>query len=245
MRLFSCLRTDAIPHEWSLFCEHERTRDPPDPGRPCTAMGSDRWPSGQPALGRRVSGPVFEIGRTYSISPIRHLGGRSRVRCARRRVMATLHRPKPPSLSTIIDYWAEPDQEDKAVLPNLRSWFIGWGEPFCFACGWLPPLRTDKAWAEKDVSQWLDLAHLIDHALGGSSEPSNLVPLCIFCHDAMPSFSERTPALEWILGREGKMPNPRIWQLFTDACPLIGRQHRNYRMQKDAGELSTRAPNHL
>ena len=149
--------------------------------------------------------------------------------------MTILHRPKPPSLSAIIDYWAEPDQEDRAVLPNLLSWFIGWGEPFCFACGWLPPLRTDKAWAEKDVSQWLDLAHLIDHALGGSSEPSNLVPLCIFCHDAMPSFSERTPALEWILGRESKMPNPRIWQLFTDACPLIGRQHRNYRMQKMRG----------
>ena len=124
---------------------------------------------------------------------------------------ATLHRPKPPSLSAIIDYWAEPDQEDKAVLPNLRSWFIGWGEPFCFACGWLPPLRTDKAWAEKDVSQWLDLAHLIDHALGGSSEPIRLcairAPVC-----GLSQRRDREYARAWRL-RLG----PKQWQELADA----------------------------
>lgn len=104
------------------------------------------------------------------------------------------------SIHAIVDYWAEADP------PQLHSHFIGWGEPFCFGCGWLAPVRdanTEKALprAWQTASQWLDRAHLQDHCLGGPGEPANLVMLCHLCHAGMPSFASRGDALQWVFDR--------------------------------------------
>ncbi|MGL5825407.1 MAG: HNH endonuclease [Nocardioides sp.] len=66
----------------------------------------------------------------------------------------------------------------------------------------------------------MDRAHLVDHALGGSAEPSNLVPLCLLCHDAMTArggFADRALALTWVSERETEMFQPALWQVFTDS----------------------------
>lgn len=102
--------------------------------------------------------------------------------------MITLDRPKraTASLPHIADWWAEHAPLD---LPELRSNWIGWGEPFCFACGWLAPVRDGRnAWSTRKVASWLDRAHLVDHCQGGGGQPDNLVPLCHLCHDEMPPF---------------------------------------------------------
>lgn len=116
------------------------------------------------------------------------------------------------SIHAIVDYWAEADP------PQLHSHFIGWGEPFCFGCGWLAPVRdanTEKALprAWQTASQWLDRAHLQDHCLGGPGEPANLVMLCHLCHAGMPSFASRGDALQWVFDRPDVEP---MFQLWTD-----------------------------
>ena len=129
-----------------------------------------------------------------------------------------------PSLSSIAEYWRSAP-ETATVLPKLYSHWIGWGEPFCFACGWLAPvLDGPGAWAQPLCGGWLDRAHLIDHSLSnGSDDPFNIVPLCHFCHDAMPPFDNRAEALEWVTAHESMIPHPWLWQLFTDE---VGRGRR-------------------
>lgn len=129
-------------------------------------------------------------------------------------------RKSPPPLRRIVAYWRAAG-ETSAVLPDLAAWWIGWGEPFCFACGWLPPVPDGLEESWDLAGSWLDRAHLVDHARGGSSEPSNLVPLCHLCHDDMTvtvSFDRREPALRWVAERVSPMPLPSLWQSFTDAC---------------------------
>lgn len=120
------------------------------------------------------------------------------------------------ALPAVAGYWAAAD-ETVTVLPDLASHWIGWGEPFCFACGWLAPV-TDGPGAWARASGWLDRAHLVDHWLGGSGEPSNLVALCHLCHDAMTEpFDDRDEALRWVAQRRSDLPHPTVWQVFTDA----------------------------
>lgn len=107
-----------------------------------------------------------------------------------------------PQMKEIIAYWREHVDE----IPTLRR--IGWGEPFCFACGWLAPGLRPR-WDTK----WFDRAHLEDHAEHGNDEVSNIVPMCHLCHDEMPSFRQRENGLAWVIDRP--LRDPR-WQLFTD-----------------------------
>lgn len=117
-------------------------------------------------------------------------------------------------IAAVVDYWTT---AAPAVFPNLHSTAIGWGEPFCFRCGWLAPAPAesdDDLWV---VSRsWLELAHLHNHAAGGSDDPSNVVPLCRFCHRAMPTSmdgSER--AIAWV-NALGLVGCDQWWQLATD-----------------------------
>ncbi|MBM0235888.1 HNH endonuclease [Micromonospora sp. ATA32] len=118
-------------------------------------------------------------------------------------------------IAAVVDYW---QTAAPAVFPNLHSAAIGWGEPFCFRCGWLAPVPADcddDLWVV--ARSWLELAHLHNHAAGGSGDPSNVVPLCALCHRAMPpSMNGNDRAIAWVnaLGLVGCDP---WWQLATDA----------------------------
>lgn len=109
-----------------------------------------------------------------------------------------------PTMKQIVDYWHENEQ------PWLKGWYIGWGEPFCFACGWLPPI-WDGSWSL--AHRWLDRAHLHDRAFGGPDEPSNLVPLCHLCHLDMPDSPTRTHGLNWVKDHRTR---DFLFQLWTD-----------------------------
>jgi hypothetical protein len=103
-----------------------------------------------------------------------------------------------PTVANIARWWAFSDMRE-VDLPELKAWWIGWGEPFCFSCGLLAPVPDTGDWSDWNAaSGMLDRAHLIDHARGGSADPSNLVLLCHGCHAYMPSFGDRHAALVWV-----------------------------------------------
>lgn len=110
-----------------------------------------------------------------------------------------------PSMDAIINYWREHDG------PWLKSRYIGWGEPFCFACGWLAPVADGRADSWRQAGKWLDKAHLHDHAAGGPDEPFNLVPLCHLCHDRMPESDSTMRGLLWVQNREDVEWGFQLW----------------------------------
>ncbi|MDQ1249558.1 MAG: endonuclease [Actinomycetota bacterium] len=122
-----------------------------------------------------------------------------------------------PSMNAIIDYWRSQDR------PEIYSHVIGWGEPFCFACNWLPPVHDGRPDSWTKAGSWLDKAHLHDRIDGGADEPHNLVPLCHLCHHAMPAFGRygdyktavdaTAAAWQWVTDR----PDKGFFQMWTDA----------------------------
>lgn len=140
-----------------------------------------------------------------------------------------------PSIDKIIEHWRahvhatgalDPSgmpyecDEGRPIgeLPRLKAYWIGWGEPFCFGCGWLAPVDT---WNR--ASKWLDRAHLQDFCVAGDDSLENLVMLCHLCHNAMPEFDDRASALQWVASREQK---EFTWQLWTDAR-FLGKDQSN------------------
>jgi hypothetical protein len=133
-----------------------------------------------------------------------------------------------PEMNAIVKYWRAQDR------PELESFFIGWGEPFCFACGWLPPVEDGRpdSWAR--AASWLDRAHLHDRCNGGPDEPHNLVPLCHLCHDEMPAFGvyghyatpadAKTAAWKWVVEHPMK---DGFFQAWTDTFCRGRQPNRN------------------
>ncbi|WP_327038508.1 HNH endonuclease [Micromonospora maris] len=128
-----------------------------------------------------------------------------------------------PTLYGIVQYWRVGYEK---VFPNLKASYIGWGEPFCFRCGWLAPVDDTQAtlaavW--NSAQGWLDRAHLQDLALGGSNQPENLVPLCRQCHDIMDPCETRVEAIAYI--NDG-IPVDSWWQMHTDT--IFGSETNHY-----------------
>ncbi|MET7671140.1 HNH endonuclease [Micromonospora luteifusca] len=119
-----------------------------------------------------------------------------------------------PTLYGIVQYWRGSYEE---VFPSLEAAYIGWGEPFCFRCGWLAPVDDTQATPAETWNSargWLDRAHLQDLALGGSNGPENLVPLCRQCHDIMDPCDSRAEGIAYV--NDG-IPVDSWWQMHTDA----------------------------
>lgn len=58
-----------------------------------------------------------------------------------------------PSVATVVTYWRTHPQ------PWMKGVVIGWNIPFCFACGWIPPVKIHKGFKWKDTSRFLERAH--------------------------------------------------------------------------------------
>lgn len=130
-------------------------------------------------------------------------------------------------MNAIIEYWRQQDR------PELESWYIGWGEPFCFACGWLAPVRDGRKNSWLMAASWLDRAHLHDRWDNGSDEPSNIVALCHLCHYGMPAFftgdghhptpaDARDAAWQWVTDHERCEVAFQFW---TDSR-FLGKNHQ-------------------
>lgn len=128
-----------------------------------------------------------------------------------------------PSLPKIVDYWSTEQHSD--VFPNLAARALGWGEPFCFRCGWLSPLpakaingteaKPTNPW--KYARGWLQRAHLAEKFTGGPDTVDNLVPMCSLCHRQMPeAIASREVAIAWINSWASASRNI-LWQGATDA----------------------------
>jgi hypothetical protein len=129
-----------------------------------------------------------------------------------------------PSLAAIEKHWECLDRDElKAIFPDHGVFGIGWGEPFCFRCGWLAPVadypaverRLKRAGKLKGLDEcavrnrvydatwngaggWLQRAHLRDHCHGGAETPDNIVPMCLSCHDHMPDCRTRDEGLAYV-----------------------------------------------
>lgn len=86
-----------------------------------------------------------------------------------------------PTRSVIVQAWKE------SGLPIMPSWEDA--ERLCWRCGDGP--------GECGYDN-LDRCHLVSHALGGSSEPTNLVLLCNWCHRCGPNFVDPRFMLEHV-----------------------------------------------
>lgn len=128
-----------------------------------------------------------------------------------------------PAMSRIAAHW----RDHSEGLVWLRSHDIGWGEPFCFACGWLAPISSSGIPSDtppdtclvilwRRASPWLDRAHLQDRCAGGPDAPDNLVPLCHLCHAEMTEreFFSREAGLAWVRTHTRCEAS---WQAYTDA----------------------------
>jgi hypothetical protein len=134
-----------------------------------------------------------------------------------------------PGLATITRAWEGLGEKRlREIFPELACFGIGWGEPFCFRCGWLSPSREaadypdywpaaraiDAAWQAS--RGWLERCHLQDHYYGGTTAPLNLVPLCVLCHEEQPQCKTRSAGIAFVNSvspREGIVP----WmQMATD-----------------------------
>lgn len=123
----------------------------------------------------------------------------------------TTSRGTTPSLDTLISYWRE---HYTATFVHDYPAYVGWSEPFCFRCGWLVPLKDCYAVTNwQSARGWLERAHLQDVASEGPTVPSNIVPLCQFCHRAMPPCYTREQAITYI--NDG-IRCDGYWQFFTD-----------------------------
>lgn len=114
-----------------------------------------------------------------------------------------------PAMGRIVDYWRDENPQ------WLKSAWVGWGEPFCFACGWLPPVADGRKDSWRSAGKWLDRAHLQDYFYGGPDEPFNLVPVCHLCHRKAPDLPTREDGLGWIQGCERVHP---CFQMYTDGA---------------------------
>jgi hypothetical protein len=159
-----------------------------------------------------------------------------------------------PTLPRIADYWAAGD--NSSVFPDLESRAIGWGEPFCFRCGWLSPLpesvidgtveKPEDPWSY--ASGWLQRAHLAEKSIGGADTADNLVPMCSLCHRQMSSELNRDQAIAWINAWDRAAGNI-FWQQATDRTwgaasyrPFVGTgDFLLLRMQVDDFERKARA----
>jgi hypothetical protein len=103
--------------------------------------------------------------------------------------------------SAIAEYWLG-THEGRARLPRNAA-LIDFGEPSCFACGWMAadPDAEPVLWRVWEEAL-LERCHLVPHALSGPDSPDNLVLLCGRCHRDAPDVGNAEYMLRWIGDRE-------------------------------------------
>jgi hypothetical protein len=130
-----------------------------------------------------------------------------------------MRRAELPSLARIVGYWSKQPDFTKRLGLYAPDGFTGiyLEAPHCWACHdnygnaskwmkcyWVPdemkqkprptPEQIDAAWNKAPLIR----CHIVPDALGGSSDPSNLVLLCKRCHELAPDVIDPEAMWYWI-----------------------------------------------
>ena len=66
-----------------------------------------------------------------------------------------------------------------------------------------------KCWCCGRKTSHLQKCHLVPKSLGGTFEPSNIVPLCSQCHDDAPDVYDRKVMIGWIKDQQNPVSKSR------------------------------------
>lgn len=91
-------------------------------------------------------------------------------------------------IQEVIAYWSERIYEGDVGV----DWGDGTAENHCWRCG---------------CKRALQRCHIVPRSLGGSDEPSNLIPLCSMCHDEAPNVVDPDEMWNWIKESHGSLNN--------------------------------------
>jgi len=102
-----------------------------------------------------------------------------------------------PAKREVFEFWRHRLRE--------HGFFIDWGEPECWACGFhyngkYDIRRSEASW-EEIYRCWdripLQRCHIVPKTLGGTDECDNLFLMCRECHDLAPNTGIRAIFFEW------------------------------------------------
>jgi hypothetical protein len=123
-----------------------------------------------------------------------------------------------PSVKAILDYWYTKERLHEA------KYFIDLGEPTCWACGqgWNGRYDVVGATFAQCVKAWerapLQRCHIVPRTLGGATEPSNFVLMCLECHDRAPNTTSREVFFAWFKKQSWiKRESARLSEALEDA----------------------------
>ena len=88
-----------------------------------------------------------------------------------------------------------------------------------------------KCWCCGRKTSHLQKCHLVPKSLGGTFEPSNIVPLCGQCHDDAPDVYDRKVMIGWIKDQQNpgsKFGLGRYWHLWDKLVPLATEIYEKY-----------------
>ncbi len=99
---------------------------------------------------------------------------------------STFIKPKTPKKSKnkwIKESWDYHSQhiDECDVAPDWGDWETDWN--MCWCCGHRGTLQQ---------------CHIIPKSLGGTLDPSNIIPLCGVCHDKAPDVSDKNEMFAWV-----------------------------------------------
>ena len=100
------------------------------------------------------------------------------------------------------------------VAPDWGDWETDWN--MCWACGHKGTLQA---------------CHIIPNSLGGTTDPSNIIPLCGLCHDKSPDVLDKKEMINWIKDQQNPVSGlglGRYWHLAEILPPLIENLRSKY-----------------
>lgn len=101
-------------------------------------------------------------------------------------IMSAKTKKTPGWVTESISYWSERIYEGDVGV----DWEDGTAENHCWRCG---------------CKRSLQRCHIVPKSLGGSDDPSNIIPLCAMCHDDAPNVADPLEMWNWIKKSHGSL----------------------------------------
>ena len=126
-------------------------------------------------------------------------------------LMSVSKRKSPPSRKRIAEHWLKKSHDiimDKESFGKLEKWeqdfwldlaTQDWGEPACWACkSFISDPKNEGSFGAWSHAKYLEICHIIPHAMDGPNEVSNYVLLCSDCHKDAPNVADPSYMKRWI-----------------------------------------------